>query len=255
MTVYATTKEVLQFAEGYLLRVLNVPPFVAWLRREFWHPFAYIAEGMGVFIDNLVRIVFYSFFFPALFAYVSYKLGLTSDQIRVNSVLGLATGFFVVLFSLPSTFAHSGVADTYVQALTDDLLDRLNSKAELDALTDNLKAMEACAATRVKTLRWALAAVWGAALFGYSQSMTILTKLLTHDQLGDLMTGSVAFFVIAFFVGLVPLVAIAGYRRSNEIVFRGLQFACNEVARKLNDEAEILKQASGNSTLQLAHSV
>lgn len=252
--VYATTKEVLQFAEGHLLRVLNVPPFVAWLRREFWHPFAYIAEGMGVFIDNFFKIFFYSIFFPGLVAYISFKLGLTSDQIKVNSALGLAAAFFVVLFSLPSTFVHSGVRDSYVQALTDDLLGRLSSKAELDALTDNLGAMEACAGNRVKTLRWALAAVWGAALFGYSQSMAVLTKLATQNQLGELMTGSINFFVIAFFVGLVPLVAIAGYRRSNEIVFRGLQFACNEVARKFNEEAEMVKQTSSNSSLQLAHS-
>lgn len=231
---FLTAKDLLQDAENELLGGPALPKPLAWLRQEFWNPLSYVMHGTSFFIDNFSKILFYSALFSLIAAAASTKLGLSGPQVNANLVIALLGAFFVVLFSLPSTFAHFGLKEAQITYLSQRIQDVLQTKAELDALKESLEAMEACTADRVRALRWAMATLWGAILFGYSQSMAVFTRLATQEQIGELMSGSIVFFITVCFFGLIPLIGIAGYRRANDLVFRGLQFACIEVAMEFS---------------------
>lgn len=230
MSLYTVAKYLVEATEDRLLDAKDVPwRILSRIRKEFWHPLVYVRLGMDFLLQNLAKTVFYMGLFMGVAAYLSTRIGLSPQQVNANVVVATMGGLFVILFALPSTFAHFDIKDSDLQFIVEHIRCQLESKEELDVLRSNLEAMEECAADRVRTLRWTMATLWGALLFGYGQSMGFLTKLAEKNQIGELISGSVLFFVMAGFFTLIPLVAIAGYRRANNMVFRGLQFACNEV--------------------------
>lgn len=231
MALYDTAKQLVEDAEHRLLNSQRIPnPPVAWLRREFWHPLSYVFFGMDYFIKNFAKALFYVPLLMLLVAYISAQLGLPKDQTNTYLVMAAMFGLFVVLFALPSTFSHFQLKESDLDYLSQRILAQATSKAELEGLQAGLELMSECADNRVKTLRWALATIWAVFLFGFGQSLTILAKLGGDNKLGELLSGSILTFVVAVLLTLLPMAAIAGYRRANNMVFKGLQFACHEVA-------------------------
>lgn len=232
MSLFANAKQLVVIVENRLLGAREIAWPISWFRKEFWHPISYVFLGMDFLISNFMKTTVYVVLFVALTAYLSRRFGASAEEVKMYVVIAVMGAVFVVLFALPSTFASFGISDVDLIFLAQRVQEKVASNDELDTLRDNLEAMEACAADRVAILRWAMATIWGVLLFGFSQSMGLLARLAEKDEVGKLIGGSVSFFIVAVSLTLIPLAAIAGYRRANNIVFRGLQFACNEVALK-----------------------
>lgn len=232
MSLFAVSKQVVVLVENRLLGAQDIPWPISWIRKEFWHPIIYVQLGLDFLIKNFIKTTIYIVLFVALTAYLSSRVGVSSEQLNVNIAAAIMGAVFVVLFTLPSTFVSFGIKDTDLVLLIQHIQENVASKDELEALRDNLETMEKCVVDRVTTLRWAMATIWGVILFGFSQSVGVLTRLAEKDEVGNLIGGSVFFFVVSVLLAFIPLIAIAGYRRANNMVFRGLQFARNEVALK-----------------------
>lgn len=234
MPLFVTANQLIVDAENRLLGAKDIPWPFSWLRKEFWHPIVYVMLGMDFLINNFFKTVFYVGLFAALAAYFSTRAGMPSEQMNFAIGVAIMGAVFVVFFALPSTFTNFGIKDADLEFLTQRVQDQVASNEELKGLRDNLEAMEECAASRVAALRWAMATIWGVVLFGFAQSLGLLTKLIEKDQFADLIGGSISFFVVAVFLTIIPLATIAGYRRANNMVFMELRFACNEVALKFS---------------------
>ncbi len=231
MALYEAAKQLVEDAEHRLLGAQHIPVRpVSWLRREFLHPLSFVALGAGFLIENFYKTLGYVVLFMSLVGYISHQLALANDQVNAYLVMAALLGLFVVLFALPSAFSHYFLKESDLSYLAQRIKARVTSKAELESLQAGLAIMEECADNRVKTLRLALATIWAVFLFGFGQSLGMLTKLGKDDQIGELVGGSITTFVFAVLITLVPMAAIAGYRRANNLVFKGLQFACHEVA-------------------------
>lgn len=235
MTTFSNAKQLIEIAEHRLLKAQHIPWPVSWLRKELLDPIRYVMAGLEFLLQNWIKMIVYPLIFGLAAIYVAKHLGLNKDQINAAVLVGMAIGVFVVLFALPSSFASIGISENDIECFTSHLQRFAASEIELGALRDSLEAMEEAAADRVKALRWAMATIWGSVLLAYSQSMGVLTKLADKDQVGELMSGSVIFFVVAGLLALAMLLAITGYRRANNIVFRGLQYACNEVSLRYGE--------------------
>jgi len=232
MALYEAAKQLVEDAEHRLLGAQHIPVrHVSWLRREFLHPLSFVALGASFLIDNFLKTLGYVVLFMVVVAFLSWQLGLSGDQKNAYLAMAAMFGLFVVLFSLPSTFSHFQLKEFDLEYLSQRIQARVTSKAELEGLQAGLEIMEECADNRVKTLRLALATIWAVFLFGFGQSLGILTKLGKDDQIGELVGGSIMTFVFAVVLTLLPMAAIAGYKRANNMVFKGLQFACYETAQ------------------------
>ena len=179
--------------------------------------------------------MFYPPVFMLLAIYISNQAGLVKEQTNAVTTIAFALGVIVVFFALPSTFSHSGVTSDDVKYLADQIEDHVSSKSELQAIRANLEILEEAANGRAKAMKLLLATIWGAVLFGYSQAMGILTKVIETHQLGGLVSESVVFIIVAVFFAVLSLLAITGYQNANDMVFRGLRFAGNQVAVRFGD--------------------
>ena len=235
MNAFLIAKQLLETTERRLLRARELPRPLAWIFREFLHPIIYVFSGIEFFAKNWAKTMFYPPVFMLLAIYISNHAGLVKEQTNAVTTIAFALGVVVVFFALPSTFSHSGVTNEDVKYLADQIEDHVSSEGELQAIRANLEILEAAASGRVKAMRLLLATIWGAALFGYSQAMGMLTKVIESHQLGELISGSVAFILVAVFFAVFSLLAITGYQNANDMVFRGLQFASNQVAARFRD--------------------
>jgi len=134
---------------------------------------------------------------------------------------------------MPSSYVHVGISDEDVRTLAEQIESQVFCETELISIRANLEVLEEGAKDRVKALSWALGTAWAAAVLGCNQFMGISARFVDSHQIGDLIGSSVMFFIVAGFLALISLLAITGYRRANVMVFRGLQFACNQASISL----------------------
>lgn len=231
MCRFTDAKQLIVVVENRLLGSREIAQPISWFRKEFIHPVFYVFLGMDFLMVNFAKTAIYAGLFAFLAGYISPQFGASSEEVKIHLIIAMMGAVFIVLFALPSTFSSYGIKDSDIAFLAKYIQEKVSSKDELDTLRDNLEVMEGCAANRVATLRWAMATIWGVILFGFSQSIGLLAKLAEKEEVGQIIGGSVTFFITALSLTLLPLVAIAGYRRANHIVFSGLRFACNEVAQ------------------------
>jgi hypothetical protein len=235
MNAFLIAKQLLETAERRLLRAKELPRPLAWIFREFLYPIIYVFLGIEFFARSWAKTMFYPPVFMLLAIYMSNQAGLAKEQTNAVITIAFALGVVVVFFALPSTFSHSGVTDDDVKYLADQIEDHVSCEGELQAIRANLEILEEAASGRVKAMKLLLATIWGAVLFGYSQAMGMLTKVMESHQLGELISGSVVFIFVAVFFAVFSILAISGYQNANDMVFRGLQFASNQVAVQFGD--------------------
>jgi hypothetical protein len=238
MNAYLFSRQLVEAAEHRILRAHKAPWHVgSWLRREFLHPLFFVTSGMEFLFQNWMKMVIYPALFAVFLGYVARQMGISPDQISVLTTLGILMGFLIVLFSMPSSYVHTGISDEDVIALAERIESQVFCESELGSIRANLEILEEGAKDRVKALSWTLGTAWAAAMLGYNQFMGISARLADSNQIGELLGGSLTFFAVAGFLALVSLLAITGYRRANVMVFRGLKFACNQVSISLCAQA------------------
>lgn len=227
------SRQLLESAECYLLRTKDAPWPISLVVKEFMHPISYVLSGVEFFAKNWAKVLVYPPVFMLLALFVSNQFNLVPAQSNAITTIACIIGISVVFFAVPSTFAHSGLSDRDVEFLADQIEERISGEHELQAVRANLELLEETADGRVRAMKLALATIWGAILFSCSQAIGILTKILESNQFGDLISGSLTFIILAGFFAILSLLAITGYQRANDMLFRGLRFACNQVAVRL----------------------
>lgn len=236
-TLFSTTQQLVEMMEDRLLSSSKTPfVMLTKLRKEFVHPHFYIMNGMEFLLQNLMKIFIYMPSILLLTIFVSNKLGLPKQQVDAYSVIAIVASIVIVLFSLPSTFTNFGIKDVNVAFMADFITAEKFTKDELDAISDNVEIFEECAMNRVRTLRWAMATLWGLFLFACSQSLSFITHFSGKEEVVNVIGESIAPLIVTGIVALITSMMIAGYKRSNYMVFRGLQFACNEAMARISSE-------------------
>lgn len=233
MKLFTAAIELLADAERRQLRATNFRPI--WFSRllvEIWYPLTYVFHGLDFLVLNFSKTLLYVFLFTTGTFIGSSFLNLAPEQIHANVTVAAIFAIFTVLLALPSTFSHLRLYEGDLDYLSKQIQGIADSKAALLNLKTNLDILEATTTERVNALRWSLATIWALFLFVFNQSLGLLLKGQS-EHLGKVLGASITTFVLALVIVLISILAIAGYRRANNLVFRGLAFACADAELKL----------------------
>lgn len=232
-SLFATSKAILESAECELLGASAIPRPFSWIRREIIHPFFYVMEGGVILLDTVKKIALYFTIFYVVGIWLSWITDNLSKAPSTALFLSFLGASIIGLFALPSTYTDHKFPEKFISRLTKIVAGLIDSTTELEGLRANLEIMENRAAQRVKALRFTLAGIWAIFLFGFSQSLGLMTKIVPNEHFTSILGNTLGVFLVAAILGLLPLLAINCYQLANELVFKGLQFACNEIAIEL----------------------
>lgn len=188
---------------------------------------------MEFYLHNWAKTLLYPGILVLFVTYIASQAGVSLGQSNALIPVAMIMGASVVLFAMPSSYAHAGVRDNDVMFLAELIVSQTSCESELRSIHANLEILEEGAKDRVKALSWALGTAWAVALLGYNQFMGIFTRVAEKNQIGELLSGSLSFLIVVGVLALFSLFAITGYRRATAMVFRGLQFACNQASIRL----------------------
>jgi len=141
---------------------------------------------------------------------------------------------FVVAFAVPSTFGFDSIKNDQVQALASFIHSLgIDSDKKIEALEDSLEIVAERTAARTKSLQWMVATVWALFLYGLNQVSGIVLRV-APEKIGEILSESIVTFVGYGVVSLLSILAIVGYKKGNDAVFRRLQFSIQELKYRVS---------------------
>jgi hypothetical protein len=185
-------------------------------------PLFLLLRGLGQMIESLGR----PYFAIASIAVLGLALApnLPGEMAVAGERIATALGVLVLafyLFAAPSTYCTSGLNAKHVGAVKDRLVQsKAESEARLELITRNLKLFEERIKRRLATYRWILGAAW---------AIYFAPALAQLSGIGAEVTGTNRAMPEASIVALVLVFLVFdAYGRGVDILFRALEFGCNE---------------------------
>lgn len=206
---------------------------IGYLKRLVWLPAKFLHMGISERMSGFSVWAFLSFAFLLLGTMLLNKLEIKQTEIAQGVLFAAwVVPMFLVLFALPSIFAHSGVSDQMVAYVRAHLRDHGFSKSkEVDLLKKTIKPFEDRARSRITTFKWIVGLGWGG--FTYVFSKGIETSLASPAQLmSHALTSSLMLLAIG-----ASYLCVWGYEAAIDRLFTTIEFGCNDYARILDSES------------------
>jgi hypothetical protein len=198
--------------------------FVSYFQRLIWFPFKFLKLGMAEKIKAIQDYAFIAFALLAIGAWVINNSGVARTEVA-NAIMLAADVIpvFLVMFALPSMYAHSGIDEKTVSFVKAHLQNRgFSTEKEIDILQKSLKPIESRARERVTAFKWLVGLVWAGFIYTLSQGQELLKT--TPSQFTSYIyvaTGLLIATLSAYFV-------VWGYEASLDKLFRAIEFGCND---------------------------
>lgn len=205
---------------------------VNYFQRLIWFPIKFLKLGMAEKTKAIQLYVFIAFALLAIGAWVVNNSGVARTEVA-NAIMLSAEiiPVFLVMFALPSMYAHCGIDEKTVDFVKAHLLNRgFSTEKEIDILQKSLKPIESRARERVTAFKWLVGLVWAGFIYTLSQGQELLKTtpseftLHTYVATGLLMATLGAYFVVW------------GYEASLDKLFRAIEFGCNDFCHETQSD-------------------
>lgn len=227
--MFNLTVRILRETEERVLAFRPTPPILSGVLRTVMFPFPFMQAGIAELARPMVTWVIICI---AAMTAVSLSIPHLELPAQVQSSIYMICIYLpmcMVAFAVPSTFGFDSIKDTQVQALADFIHSLgIDSEKKIEALEDSLEIVAERAAARTKSLQWMVATVWALFLYGFNQVNSIILRV-SPEKITEILSESITTFVGYGVVSLLSILAIVGYKKGNDAVFRRLQFAIQEL--------------------------
>lgn len=225
--MYSESLSIIMAVEAHLIgEKLNQYKIVNLLQRLIWFPLKFLQLGMSEKTKGISTWTFMVFAFLVVGGLVINNSGIAKTEIASTIILGAEIiPIFLVVFAMPSTYAHSGINQESVDFVKQYLIDRgFSSDKQIEILKKSLKVIEDKSRARVIALKWLTGLVWAGFVYNLSKENNLST--LTQSEILAQMQ---------IFAGLALLIAyfcVWGYEASLDKLFRTIEFGSNDFAHE-----------------------
>jgi len=199
-------------------------PSVKPLWRETVGPFKFIFHGLKEFVRFGAKYYCWQLSMMVLCA-LAWNLLPTGARVFVTPFLILSfliAPLFFTVFSVPSTYAHSGITAEDVESARMAIrLKGISNTAALEALKANVELLEQPVKKRVSRLQLIVTALWS--FWGYW-----LWNLMLPQSGSALMLGGFAEFVVYSGMLSIIFLTVQGYAKAQCKLFSTIYIAINE---------------------------
>lgn len=227
--MYSESLSIIMAVEAHLIgEKLHHYEIVNFLQRLIWFPLKFLKLGMS---EKTKGLFIWSFIGSAFLVVVSlfiYNSGIAKTEMASNIILcAEIIPIFLVVFAMPSTYAHSGVNQQSVDFVKQYLIDRgYSSDKQIEILKKSLKVIEDKSRERVIALKWITGLIWAGFVYNLSKENNLSTlnqsEILAQLQI---IAGLTFALMIAYF-------CVWGYEASLNKLFRTIEFGSNDFAHE-----------------------
>lgn len=201
-----------------------------WLWREVWGPVKCVARGFGQI--GVVRgfTKFFLICIPVLLGFLlltgRLEPGSRDSAVQLFVVLTVIVAFLPTVFSLPSSFALSGVNGSEVAEVAESVASRGRGPEYLGALEENFRTMERDSAQTVSGVKWVMTALWAGWWYAFWQSMSRTPTVSSGDY--SRAGQEVGLLMFCFLALLAAQALTEAYKKGVEIMYATIFFAIGE---------------------------
>lgn len=236
LSLFSEARFLLEEVEARLVSDVNNPiRIIGFLKRLILLPAKFLHMGISERMSSFSVWAFLSFAFLLLGAVLLDKFQIKQPEVAQGLLFAAwVVPMFLVLFALPSIFAHSGVSHPMVAYVLAHLRDRgFKNAKEIELLKKTLKPFEDRVRSRITTFKWIVGLAWGG--FTYIFSKGIETSLASPTQMmSHVLTSSVMLFIIGG-----AYLCVWGYEAAIDRLFKTIEFGCNDYAFILEAEPTV----------------
>jgi hypothetical protein len=228
LILFDLTRQIVEEAERRVLNFKSKGALTDTATRNGLFPLPFLHLG----IVELMRPMFKWAMFSVVLVISALLFTKTDISMSAkNSIFMLCIYFplFLVVFAVPSTFSFDTISGAQVCALADYIFDLgFDAENKLDSLGECISLVAERTYARTKILQGVIAAIWGLSLYGLNQFTNMALKLVP-EQSTKLFADNISAIVLFVIVTFLSLVAILGYKKANDAIFRRLSFAIEEL--------------------------
>lgn len=239
MTIYSETNTIIKAVEYHLVsetettvphnELIWLEKLIDYFQRIFLLPPKFLTIGIKEKLRATNTWANLAFVLMALLTFFLTKSGIQKVQtfnvnlINLILIVSFVVPLFLVIFSLPSIYGHSGVSQESVDFVVKHLQKRGFTHAkDIELLKKSVKVFEDRCRARVNALKWLVGLLWASFIYMYSKGLehtiTPPTELLSY-----LITSVLLFLAVVF-----GYFGVWGYDAALDKLFRTIEFGCND---------------------------
>jgi hypothetical protein len=223
--MYSESLSIIMEVEAHLIgEKLNQYKILSYLQRLIWFPLKFLKIGISEKAKGISTYTFIAFAFLVLVGFIVSNSELAKTEFAsILLLFAEIVPIFLVVFAMPSTYAHSGIDEHSVSFVKQYLFSRgFSTETQIDILKKSLKPIEDKSRERVVALKWLVGLVWAGFIYNLSKESN-LSKLTQSEILAQMkISVGLAFALIAAYF------CVWGYEASLDKLFRTIEFGSND---------------------------
>lgn len=206
----------------FFTRLLYIGYF---LRRAAFYPIKILFRGFGLWSKDVKKLFIFYVLSSIVILWLVTHLIETDAGFLASYLFPLIiiVPLLLTIFPAPSAFCSYEISSALITLVTKELSEAAINQAEIVAIVRaNVQLFEKRVKSRIIALRGVLALFWAGFIYFCAKSLEVTVtghRLLMTDVLEFIGLGLVA---------LVSYVLIESYAKTNDLIFKAIEFGCNE---------------------------
>ena len=170
--MYNESLSIVMAVEAYLIgEKLNQFKIISFLQRLIWFPLKFLKIGVSEKTKGIFTYSWITFAFLFLVFWIVSISGVAKTELATVILLFVEiVPIFLVVFAMPSTYAHSGVDEQSVSFVKQHLYNSgFSTETQIDILKKSLKPIEDRAREKVIALKRLVGLVWAGFVYNSSK--------------------------------------------------------------------------------------
>ena len=255
-SIFTLTEKILENQEMKILKYNNkqiipeIPFLNNFLNKIFYligkyiiYPFKYLSVGAKDFFKPFLIWSMLSFIFLFMFSlFIQHPNNLSQgfNSFILNIILVIP--MFLVIFSVPTTYAFYGLDNKTIMEITNDFRClNLNNKITIEYIEKNLEKVYSRVIARYTAYKWIIGSIWFISVYFITMEMRIGLKIPEAPWMKVLQDSITSFSFLLLFT-LFAILILTSYRRASDILFKSIEFSLIELKYQIDlKENEVKK--------------
>jgi len=207
------------------------------INKYITYPFKYLLLGAKDFFKPFFIWSIISFIFLIIFStFIPQTNNISQGFISFVLNIILVIPMFLVVFSVPTTYAFYGLNNNKVMDITHDLIHlEIHNKITVEYIEKNLEKIYLRVMARYTTYKWIIGSIWFISVYFITTNMRIGLKIPDTPWIKILQDSITSFSFLLMFT-LFAVLILTSYKRASDILFKSIEFSLIELKYQLDIE-------------------
>lgn len=202
-------------------------------KKYFWYPIQYIQLGARDFFRPLQTLsIIMTIVFLLFSIFNSEFTNLSNKSLSIYFIFIIPV--FLVIFSIPTTYAFYNTLDKEIQNITSYLKSlNINDKTTIEYIELNLEKTYRRVTARHLAYKWFIGSIWFISIFFITVKIRISSKIVTIEW-SKVIQDFLTTYLWVLGLTLCSILVITFYKRASDILFRSIEISLIELKYQID---------------------